>query len=200
VKYHEILGVQPGASPEDIKKAYRKLAMEHHPDRSGNEEKFKEITEAYEILTNKRGGAHPGPGGIPRDPWEHIYEQMQNMNQQFAGRWRRHRPPSKDEDVYVDFRLSVADMKNGGTYDVRFNKSKDCPDCNGIGGEKKELCDACKGNGKTATVNQERNMHVIHTCPVCAGEGQKIINPCGTCEAQGFVVYSEEVKFTIKAK
>ena len=195
--YYETLGVNPNASDEEIKKAYHKLAMEHHPDRGGDEEKFKQITEAYEVLTGKRNEGHGRP---PIDPWQHIHEQMRKMNQQFAGRWRKHRPPEKDKDVYVDFRLSVEDMRRGGTYDVKYKKSAKCEKCNGIGAERKEKCSHCDGKGQVSKVERTENVQfsTVYPCPNCAGEGEQLINPCKACEAQGFVVYSEEIKFRIE--
>ena len=199
MSHYEVLGVKPGTSPEDLKKAYRKLALQHHPDKGGDEEEFKKITESYEVLTGKRQDTSPPPN---TDPWQHIQNMMDKMNQQTAGRWKRHRPPEQDKDVYVDFRLSVEDMKRGGTYNVKYKKSKPCASCNGVGGKEKKLCAMCNGE-KTVKVAEKTggsSFEALYPCPQCVGEGRELVDPCKVCEAQGFVVYSEEVKFDVKEK
>jgi molecular chaperone DnaJ len=198
---YNTLGVSPNSSADEVKKAYRKLAMEHHPDKGGDEERFKRVTEAYEIITGKRQPSGRNTNA-PADPWEHIYNMMNNMNQQHAGRWRRHRPPAHDRDVYVDFRLSVEDMRRGGTYDVKYKKSAPCKACNGVGAERKERCQTCGGAGQIRKVENTSNVQfsTVYPCPGCGGEGESLVNPCQACEAQGFVVYSEEIKFEIKEK
>jgi DnaJ-class molecular chaperone len=196
--HYEILGVKPGASPEELKKAYRKLALEHHPDKGGDEEKFKQITESYETLTGKRRDKSVPPPSV--DPWQHIQDMMNQMNQQSAGRWRKHKPPEKDEEFYLDLRLSIGDIRNGGTFDVPYKKSKPCESCKGIGGKEKRKCEKCKGTG--GVVVSKTTEHGVFQmqgpCDNCYGEGQEIVEPCEDCEAQGFVIYSDKVKFEIK--
>jgi molecular chaperone DnaJ len=195
-KHHAILGVKPGASPEELKKAYRERAFETHPDRNdGKDEKFKEVTEAYETLTGKRQTHDPG-----WNPWQHMHDMMNDLNRQTAGRYKKHRPPSEDKDVHVDFRLSVEDMRKGGVYDVKYNKSKPCDKCNGIGAEKKETCPNCNGTGQVKREERTANVSfsTVYPCPNCAGEGNSLVNPCKPCDAQGFVIYSDSIKFEVK--
>lgn len=195
--HYETLGVQPDASPEELKKAYRKLAMEHHPDKGGDEDKFKQITESYEILIGKREDKSAPP---EMNQWEHIQSIMDQMNQQSVGRWRKHKPPEKDEDFYLDLRLSIGDIRNGGSFNVPYKKSKPCESCNGVGGKEKKICERCKGSG--GVVVSKTTEHGVFQmqgpCDNCYGEGQEIVDPCEDCDAQGFVVYSDRVKFEIK--
>lgn len=193
--YYSILGVQPGASKDDIKKAYKKLAMKYHPDRGGDEEKFKEVTEAYEILSGKRQ-AQSAPGGFGGSSWEEqMREFMDAMNQQTAGQWRQRRPPRNDEEVVFDMRLTADEVKKGREFSVSYTKSVDCKDCNGVGGKSRMICPNCQGRGQVAFSQNRGNVHfqTVAPCPACQGVGESIQDPCSKCDAQGWTAVKEDM-------
>jgi DnaJ-class molecular chaperone len=196
--YYDILGLQPNASPEEVKKAYKKQALQHHPDHGGDEEKFKEVTEAYEILTGKRDNPEVHFQG--QDPLKDIYDFMSSMNDRTAGQWKRSRSPEHDKDVPIEFTLSVEDIKQGVEDTVTYRKSKPCNKCGGAGGKEKIKCEICKGTGKVEDRRVQGNMtfSTVYPCPGCKGAGMSLKDPCQHCNAEGFVVYSESIKITIK--
>ena len=199
---YNTLGIQSSASPDEVKKAYRAKALEHHPDKGGDEEKFKEVTEAYEILTGKRQGAQQPAG--PLDPAfaSRMQDFMDQINRQTANRWQKHRPPRNDSDIVMDFRLSVEDMKSGGEYDVTYSKSVDCKECNGVGGKSKTTCVQCKGRGQVIVTQSGSGIHFSTPmpCPSCKGLGSDIVDPCQPCEAQGWTVVKENLTFRVGVK
>ncbi len=196
---YAVLGVSPGASPEEIKKAYRKLAFEHHPDRNnGQDEKFKEISAAYETLS--KGAQNPNLNSGGPDVWNGIWDIIGRMGVNFNRRAHRNpRPPSSDEDVLIDIgNISVANIKKGIAARARVRKSKDCDQCKGIGGASKSSCATCAGTGMHR--NHLQNTISITMCDTCAGEGSVIIDPCKACSSLGFTIYEEILPFEIKVK
>jgi len=201
MNYYETLGIQPGASKEDIKKAHRALAMKHHPDRGGDEEKFKEVTEAYEILIGKR--QPQGQPGVDNTSWEQqMYDFVNGMNQQTAGKWQRRRPPRDDENVVFDMRLTAEEVKRGREITIPYTKSVDCVSCDGVGGKSKVTCSDCQGRGQVLFSQNRGNVsfQAFTPCPTCQGVGVSIQDPCTVCEAQGWTVVQEELKFEVKKK
>lgn len=192
--YHETLGVSPGASQDDIKKAYRKLALEHHPDKGGNEEQFKKITEAYEYLSGKRKSR------VDHDerPFD-FPEGFENFMYGFGPR-QHPRPPSSDAGVGLQFALSVEQIKQGKTHNFQYVKSEDCVDCKGIGGTSKQKCLDCNGFGARQRTERRPNGAVMSIvgCKKCNGFGFEIINPCKTCNSSGFVTKQYILKFEVK--
>jgi molecular chaperone DnaJ len=215
-KYHDILGVKPNASEKEIKKAYHKLAHQHHPDKGGDQEKFKEISEAYEVLTGKRtGGATPPEqdfsGGLSYEEFQQILkDRLKNMGfDGFGfdmGGFKKHRPnapPQHDSQIKFNVEISPEEIKNGKDFAVEYQKSKDCTFCNGVGAKQKSKCTDCNGAG---SVNVKRQLgptqvvYTTHACAKCNGYGEILIERCGTCDGRGFVVYSERLDFSIKQK
>lgn len=203
--YHSVLGVSPGASQDEIKKAYRKKAMEHHPDKGGDEEQFKKVTEAYEVLSGKRQpkqGPSQAPGGSRgfgfdfRDIFEHF-----NRGFYSSGfHQRQNRPPSDDKNINIEFTVSLEDVKRGRVVPFKITKSKNCDACNGQGGEKKITCQTCQGRGTIQSMQRMGN-HTIgyeHPCPDCGSLGQTIVNPCKDCGSLGFKTYQESFNIEIR--
>ncbi len=198
-KYHDTLGVAHDATEKDIKKAYHKLAHEHHPDKGGSQEKFVEITEAYQVLSGKKE-APPGPP--PGDPLGNIWEFMNNMNEQTAGQWRKPRPPSKDQDINFSLRLSADEIKAGGTLSLAYQKSTDCKTCNGVGGSDKIVCGRCSGHGQITHIINHGGMRMQTNtiCSHCNGDGETFSSKCADCNGAGWTAKEHRMKVDFKMK
>lgn len=201
MNYHEVLGLDPGIhyTNDEYKKAYRKLALEHHPDKGGDEEKFKQITEAYEILTGKRQPARQQVD----ESWEPVPNDFDNpFIRNFMNRGWYNRPPENDAAIVVNFQVSVEDIKKGKNGHITYKKSVTCGNCNGVGGKNKNNCQTCKGSGKIAHNQKQGNMafSTIYDCPACHGEGFKIEDPCMSCGTQGYTIKEETLKFYVGEK
>lgn len=228
--YYEVLGVERGADADAIKKAYRKLAMKYHPDRNqGNkeaEEKFKEASEAYEVLSDESKRrmydqyGHDGMknafggGGFNFDrDFTHGADLNDILNQFFGGGFgggfgfggggRRHDPtaPQRGEDTEMLMNLSFEDALFGIERSVRIHAAKTCPDCNGSGAEKGTQRTKCKHCGGSGSVRQQGGFFGMfqQTCPVCRGSGTIIEKPCKKCRGDGKVADNEEISVTIPA-
>lgn len=209
--YYEVLGVSKEASADEIKKAYRKLAMKYHPDRNqgdkGAEEKFKEASEAYEVLSNpeKRDrydrmgheGMNFGPGGFDfgRDftgggDFADIFGDLFGS---FFGGGRRssRRDPNGPEpgaDIEFEMNITLEEAMFGGTRDVELPLGEDCPECGGTGcakGTKRETCKQCGGRG--VVVAGAGFIKFQQPCPSCRGEGTVVTKPCRNCRGTGRV-------------
>ena len=225
--YYEILGVARDASLDEIKKAYRKLAMEFHPDRNpGNkqaEDKFKEAAEAYSIISDaeKRRnydqfghagppGAGGGSGGFQFDP--NTFTDFQDIFGSFfggglfgdlfgTGGGRRRGGGERGSDLQYTLRLSLKETVFGvDAKELEIPRLEGCETCGGNGcapGTSPQTCPQCQGQGQVAMRQGFLQMHV--TCPRCEGRGQSISNPCGSCRGQGRIQRRTKVKFKIPA-
>lgn len=217
--YYEILGVSKDASAEAIKKAYRKLAMKHHPDRnqgdSNSEEKFKEAAEAYEVLSDlqkrriydtygKEGllnSGYSGPGSS-EDIFSHINDLFGDLFGFGGGRGRRHDPsaPVHGEDLRYDIRISFMEAVHGIHRQVELTKKETCWTCEGSGsrpGHKPQTCPTCQGHGQV--MRSQGFFQVTTTCPQCHGQGQIITDPCTDCQGEGLINRSKKVSIRIPA-
>lgn len=168
-KYHDILGVTPGATEEEVKKAYRKKAVETHPDKGGNEEEFKKVTEAYEILTGKKQEPRPEP-------------QFQNpFSRNPFGRGGGFRMKARPLNLEID--LTVEEVFHGCTKKINFYTDRTCNTCNGAGGLKFESCKSCGGRG--AHVQSMHGMQTFTMCNGCGGTGRVRTENCTTCSGMG---------------
>ncbi len=207
--YYEVLGVGRSASEEEIAEAYRKRALEYHPDRNpGDEEavaKFKEAAEAFEVLSNSDKRARydryghaglEGPGGgAPhfRDISD-IFEAFGDifgggLFDDFFGGRRAGRRVRKGSDIRCELVLDLAEAARGITKTVRFNRHEKCATCGGSGarpGTQPEPCQYCGGRGR---VIQSTGLFSLQsTCPSCGGAGAVVRDPCSDCRGQGYVV------------
>ncbi|MBQ6248116.1 MAG: molecular chaperone DnaJ [Kiritimatiellae bacterium] len=210
--YYEVLGVEKTASADEIKKAYRKLAMKYHPDRNPGDqeaaEKFKEASEAYEVLSNpdKRqrydqfghAGTNFGPGGFDfnRD-FSGAADFADILGSLFGGglgdlfgggRQRQRNPnaPQRGADLRFDLEIDLEEAIFGVSREVDLPIGEDCPECGGTGaakGTKRETCRQCGGRGVVTTSNGF--IHFQQTCPICQGEGTVIRTPCKACGGTG---------------
>ncbi len=224
--YYEVLGVQKGASADEIKKAYRKLAKENHPDLhpgdKAAEERFKEINEAYEILSDedKRakydqyghaafdpnagfGGGFDGFGGFG-DLGDIFGDLFGGFG--FGGSTRTRNPnaPRQGENLRASVNISFEEAAFGCQKEVTVGRVEKCPDCGGNGcapGTTPEVCPDCKGSGQVRTTQRTPfgMTQTMSACPKCRGTGKIIHQPCKTCRGAGSVRKQQKIKVTIPA-
>lgn len=186
VDYYKILGVEESASDDDIKKAYRALAMQHHPDQGGDEAKFKQISEAYSVLSDPgkrqeysyRKNGLGGFGGLA--------DLFGGMPFGFGfGNPGRPDPnrPIRGQDLKHGIELSIAYFIFGGEFSFDINYNDICSGCGGTGAAESKECSACRGTGQVTRNSQERGIFMMHTlpCPACNGRGSVVIKPCVSC-------------------
>jgi len=195
---YNILNVSEKASEAEIKKAYRKLAAKHHPDKGGDEAKFKQINEAYSMIGNSQkrqeyeNAQNFGGFGEAFGDLGSIFEGFFGSNQS-----RRQRPQEQtDDQLMFDIRISLAQIKSGARQEILFSRNRKCQKCEGVGGDKKRVCALCEGSG-TKTV---RIANIIQqtTCRGCYGAGSTFENKCNFCAGAGMVQIRQSIKFSIK--
>ena len=225
--YYEILGVSRDASSDDLKKAYRRLARENHPDTSKDpkevaEEKFKEISEAYEVLSDegKRKtydqyghagvGQQFGAGGFSWNDFTH-FDDISDIfgggggsifDMFFGGGQRRSgSAPAQGESLRYDVMISLEEVLNGRTEEISFPRSSVCGDCKGTGGKdgKAETCVQCGGNGQVQMVRNSPFGRIasVMDCPKCGGSGRTHKEKCPKCRGSGSVSKTNTVSVTI---
>jgi molecular chaperone DnaJ len=223
--YYEVLGVNKGASKDEIKKAYRKLAIQHHPDRNPGvkeaEERFKEATEAYEVLADDRKRAAydqygfaglNGMGSPSAQDFSTIFKDFEDIFGDFSGffdsffgggRSRTRRSASRGfgqrgSDLRYDLEISFLDAAFGTKKDITYARLEPCEVCKGTGSDKgsgRRLCPTCGGSGQV-----RRNsgfFSIASTCPTCGGEGEIIDRPCTDCRGSGVIRRNRTIKVTI---
>ena len=223
--YYEVLGVEKGASAEEIKKAYRKKAMQFHPDRNPGdktaEEKFKEVGEAYEVLSDddKRArydqfgfqGVDPNfGGGAGFDGGFGGFGGFGDLGdifgEFFGGSSRRtsnQNAPRRGENVGARLDLTFEEAAFGCEKEVTAQRIENCSVCNGSGSADGavETCSQCHGTGEVRTVQNFMGMHMQSStvCPSCSGRGKIIKTPCNTCKGKGKVRRTQKIKVKVPA-
>lgn len=223
--YYEILGVEKSADADTLKKAYRKLAMQFHPDRNPGdkaaEESFKQAAEAYEVLSNAekraqydrfghqafqggRGGFGGGGGGF--HDMNDIFSQFGDVFGDIFGggggfsqsRGRNRNAPRKGADLRFVTEIEMAEVITGKEQQIEFETEAGCNDCAGTGAEKGSApvtCHVCRGTGQV--VRQQGFFTMASTCHKCHGSGEAIEKVCKTCDGRGRVEAKRKIKVTI---
>jgi len=181
--YYQILGVSRDASQDDIKKAYRKLSKQYHPDvNPDGADKFKEIGEAYGVLsdeTKKQQYDNPNPFGGGGGSMEDFFNMFNQQSQQ----QQRRRPQAPDKIININ--INPVESYIGVEKELSYQIRTSCETCNGNGGDR-EVCGTCQGHGRVRQkFGSGMFAQVVESdCPQCRGEGYRIINPCHTCGGQ----------------
>ncbi len=220
--YYEVLGLNKGASEDEIKKAYRKAAKEYHPDlHPGDkvaEEKFKEVNEAYEVLSDSEkrarydqfghAGVDPNFSAGGGSPFGQDIDLGDIFNSFFGGfgGGRRSNPnaPRRGNDVETQVRITFEEAAKGCKKTVSYNNVVTCDDCHGTGAQKgtqAKTCSACGGTGRV-TVSQRSPFGVVQTqrsCDACRGKGKIVDTPCRSCNGNGRKRVTKKVEITIPA-
>lgn len=214
--YYEILGVTKQASAEELKKAYRQLAKQYHPDRNKDDEtaehKFKEINEAYDILKDPQkraaydqfgsaafesgtgGGGFSGAGF--GSAFSDIFEDM--FGDFMGGRGGARTGPGRGADMQYTMEITLEDAWRGKETTIKLPVNETCDQCSGSGaapGTGEEVCATCGGNGRMRA--QQGFFTIERTCPTCGGNGRIIRDPCGKCRGSGHVRKEKNLKIRI---
>ena len=226
--FYVVLGVERDATEAEIKKAYRKLAMEFHPDRNKSpeaEEQFKEITEAYEVLRDQdqraaydrygeaalRGAGSPfGQGFAHFDLSEALNIFMRDFgglggfDAFFGGGERTRRDRRRGPDLKVSLKLTLAEVATGTTKAVKLRTLDTCPTCKGSGaksGTRPTTCGSCGGSGEVRRAAQSMfgQFVSVSPCPTCGGDGRVIKDTCDTCRGEGRVKAEKTVQLDVPA-
>ena len=216
--YYEVLGVERSCSEAELKTAYRKLALQYHPDRNPGdvtaEEKFKEASEAYSVLSDagKRAAydrfGHAGVNGgggfsgfeASVDFNEIFGDFFGDIFNQATGSGRRRNRAQRGSDLREDLALTFEEAVFGTTKDIKVRRTVTCPDCSGTGaaqGKQPITCSQCDGRGQVRF--QQGFFTVARTCGACGGTGMVIKDPCPRCRAQGRVVKDGTMEVNVPA-
>jgi molecular chaperone DnaJ len=211
---YELLGVAKGASLDDIKKSYRKLAMQYHPDRNPGdkaaEAKFREINEAYDVLKDEQkraaydryghaafeqGGGAGAAGGFGFGGFADIFDEM--FGDMMGGR-RGGRDTTRGQDLRYNMEITLEEAYHGKKAKITVPSSVVCESCKGSGGKDgaaPKACPTCRGAGKVRS--QQGFFTIERTCPMCQGAGQVISDPCTTCRGAGRTRKEKSLEVTI---
>ena len=225
--FYEILGVSKNASADEIKKAYRKVAMQYHPDKNPGdkaaEEKFKAAAEAYEVLSNAdkkqrydqyghaglggaAGGGGFGGGGFGGMRMEDIFENFGDVfGGGFGGGGSRSRGGgNRGSNLRVKVKLNYEEILKGAHKTIKVKKYVRCDTCAGVGAKDKssiQNCSTCGGSGQVRRTQQTflGQMQTVTTCPACNGDGSQILNKCSPCKGEGRVYGEDTISLDIPA-
>ena len=219
--YYDVLGITKRANPQEIKSAYRKLAVKFHPDKNPGdknaEDKFKEASEAYGILSDKNkkenydnfghaafenngGGQSSGFGGFGGFGGSDFSDIFEDFFGEFSGGRKNNKRSSKNRgsDLRYDLSITLEEAYSGKKQNIQFTTSDKCNTCKGSGskpGFSPDRCTYCGGSGKIRS--NQGFFTVQQTCPQCSGSGEEITNPCNDCGGNGNKQISKKISVTI---
>jgi len=197
--YYDVLGVSKTASANDIKKAYRKLAKEYHPDKGGDEQKFKEISEAYETLSDDQKRSNYDRFG--HDAGNRDGNPFSGFRNPFGGGFSMEPEVKVGQDMSLIIKLTLEETFNGVNKTYNYTRKTKCQPCSGKGGEGSVSCTACGGSGRTISVIRTPMgmIQQIITCQVCQGDGETYKTQCQTCKGEGVVNTKETIEVNVPA-
>jgi molecular chaperone DnaJ len=209
--YYDVLGVDKSATQDEIKKAYRKKAVEHHPDKGGDESKFREAAEAYETLSDegKRReydmyGQNPNRGGSGfRGHGFSMEDIFSRFGDVFGGNpfgnFGQRPQQRKGNDLRVHLNLNLEEVFRGVTKKVKYKRQQPCDSCRGIGGQGEKTCHGCNGFGRRNFTQNTPFGQISQTmtCNICSGSGREVSTRCNSCQGHGTIEREEIVDITI---
>lgn len=214
--YYKILGLDKSASEDDIKKAYRKMAMKYHPDKNPNnpdaESKFKEAAEAYDVLStpdkksnydrfgsaNSSSNPFGGGGFNMEDIFSNFGDIFGNsFNQRYGGQ----RPQSKGSNLRIKVSLTIDEILKGTSKKLKYKRQDKCNTCSGKGGTDVRSCIPCNGTGQRMVIQNTPfgQMRQASTCPDCGGSGQQVHIKCKDCKGDGTILKEQTIDVDIPA-
>jgi molecular chaperone DnaJ len=226
--YYAILGLQKGAPKEEVKKAFRKLAAQYHPDKkTGNEDKYKEITEAYAVLGDDKkkaeydsyghafsGGGQPGAGGFGGFNWSDFQQaagggqafefDLGDIFESFGFGGGGQKRQTRGRDISIDINLTFREAIFGVTRRILITKNGACTNCKGTGaapGSEQVNCSTCNGVGKLRETRQSimGSFSTVRECATCRGTGKVPKERCGHCAGAGVMRQQEEIEVKVPA-
>ena len=197
------LGLPSGASKDEVRLAFKKLALQHHPDKGGDTVVFQKINEAYSVVSGKAkaedqtptgfdfGGFNFDFGGVSSTDWFNAFRGAQ-----------RHMPPENEDEIVVNMHVSISDIKRGRSFKIEYEKSAKCDDCNGAGGKDRKRCEHCGGTGSFRRQARQGGMNISMSTPciTCQATGYKIDTVCVRCDGNGFIIIKEGLRAEIKKR
>jgi molecular chaperone DnaJ len=207
MSYYNILGVDKKASSTDIKSAYRKLCKIHHPDKGGDETKFKEISEAYDILSDdQKRMQYDRYGSTSNNNNQNRYQShgfdMNDIFNNFGdifGNRQQAKPHIRGGDLRVKLEVTLEEVLKGSERKVKYNRQKSCNTCSGKGGSDLKTCINCNGSGHKKITQQTPFgiMQQVISCNTCNGTGKMVINHCKSCNGNGTKLEEEIVEIKL---